>query len=38
MRDAWIINTDEEIVDVICNVIEYGMMYDDEQDKEKLVS
>ena len=38
LRDTWIINVDDEIVDVICNVIEYGMMYNDEQAKGKLVS
>ena len=38
LRDTWIINADEEIVDVTCNEIEYGMMYDDEPAKGKLVS
>ena len=38
LRDTWIINADDKIVDVICNVIEYGMMYDDKQAKGKLVS
>ena len=37
LRGTQIINVDDEIVDVICNVIEYGMMYDDEQAKGKLV-
>ena len=31
LRDTWFINADNAIVDVICNVIEYGMMYDDER-------
>ena len=38
LRDTWFINTDNKIVDVICNVIEYEKMYDNEQDKGKLVS
>ena len=38
MRDTWIISADNEIIDVICNVIEYEMMYNDEHAKGKLIS
>ena len=38
LRDTWIINVDDEIVDVTYNEIEYRMMYDDKQAKGKLVS
>ena len=29
LRDTWIINTDDEIVDITCNVIEYDLLYSD---------
>ena len=38
LRDTWFINTDNETVNVICNVIKYEKMYDDEEAKGKLVS
>ena len=29
LRDTWIINADDEIVDVTCNVIEYDLSHSD---------
>ena len=37
LRDTWFIITHNEIVDVICNAIEYEKMYDEEHAKEKLI-